>query len=156
MPASSRWRPAHWRLTEAGTLKSEFSLIVTLSTISLSPAKQSQAVSLPHTWSPLLSAEQNTRSHPMLPNLQAGAGTSHMTTLEETTSWAGAWRLEWQRCQWAVQAQAGMTLAQSRRPQGWPSSARFRNYLALIFRASHFNLPKWQTAIIFKMTFIPV
>lgn len=87
----------------------------------------------------------------MLPNLCAGAGTSHMTTLEETASWAGARRLEWQGSQGAMQAQAGTTLA-----TGLAIISMLPKFPSPHFRASHFNLPKWQTAIIFKMTFIPV
>lgn len=139
------------KLTEAGTLKSLSSLIVARGTTTLSPAKESQATSLLfYTWSPLLSGEKNIRSQ-MLPDLWAGAGTSHMTTLEARTSWAGAWRLVWQGSQWATQAQAAMTLA-----TGLAITSMLPKLPSPHFGASHFNLPKWQTAIIFKMTFIPV
>lgn len=80
-----------------------------------------------------------------------------MTThLSKTTSWAEAQRLQWQGSQWARQGQAGMTLALVIEATGLAITGTLLKLPSPHFRASHFNLPKWQTAIIFKMTFIPV
>lgn len=50
-----------------------------------------------------------------------------------------------------MQAQAGLTLA-----TGLAVTSMLLKLLSPHFRASHFNLLKWQTAIISKMTFTPV
>lgn len=112
-------------------------------------------MSMPHTWSSLLSAEQNPRSQ-MLPNLQ-GRGWH----LPYDNIW-GNNQLGRSPEAWVARIPVGYAGTSWHDPgpvteaTGLAVTSMLLKLLSPHFRASHFNLPKWQTAIISKMTFTPV